>query len=258
MSEEGNVTHINAEQMLQSIVNNHDLFKKLLECLPYPVQVYAPDGTLIMVNQSFLEEFDVPDPSLIIGKSNILHDHPVDEYDVIQNVLAGFAGKATYVNELKIPVHNIKKFYNIPAKNVEAFYLDISTLPLKDDSGEILCVVNIFITRRKLIDSLAIAKAKSYIEAHWQNEFHGDEVAKDVYISPSHFLRLFKAHTGMTPHDYYINVKINKLKDKLLDINLSIEEAFAECGIHYHGHYAELFKKKTGLTPSEYRKLAQK
>jgi transcriptional regulator GlxA family with amidase domain len=62
----------------------------------------------------------------------------------------------------------------------------------------------------------------------------------------------------MTPHDYYISVKINKVKDKLLDMNLSIEEAFSECGFHYHGHYANLFKIKTGLTPSEYRKLAQK
>jgi transcriptional regulator GlxA family with amidase domain len=62
----------------------------------------------------------------------------------------------------------------------------------------------------------------------------------------------------MTPHDYYINVKISKVKDKLQDLSLSIEEAFAQCGIHYHGHYAELFKKKTGLTPSDYRKSTQK
>jgi len=247
-----------AGQMLQGIVENHDLFTKLINCLPYPAQVYSPDGTLIMINPAFLEEFNVSDPSLIVGKSNVLQDHPVAEYDVIQNVLAGFEGRVTYVNELRIPVHVIKKFYNIPTKDIESFYLDISTLPLKDDRGEIICVVNIFIIRRKLIDNAAIAKAKAYIEAHWQNEFHGEEIAKAVFLSPAHFARLFKTQTGMTPHDYYINVKINKVKDKLLDMSLSIEEAFAQCGVHYHGHYADLFKKKTGLTPSEYRKLAQK
>ncbi len=258
MREEDRAIHANTGQMLQAIASNHDLFAKLIECLPYPAQVYTPDGTLIMVNPAFLEEYNIPDQSLIIGKLNILQDHAVDEHDVLQNAMAAFAGRATYVKDLKVPVHVIKKFYSLPSKDIEAFYLDISALPLKDDRGETLCVVIIMITRRKLIDSVEIAKAKAYIEAHWQNEFHGAEIAKAVFLSPAHFSRMFKAQTGITPHDYYIGVKINKIKDKLLDINLSIEDAFDECGVHYHGHYANLFKKSTGLTPSEYRKLAQK
>lgn len=187
MSEEDKTIHSSGIQMLKRIVGNQDLFTKLIECLPYPTQVYTPDGILIMVNPAFLEEFSVPDSSLIIGKSNILHDHAVDEYYVLQNVMDAFADRVTYVNDLKIPVHVIKKFYNIPAKDIEAFYLDISTLPLKDDRGEILCVVSILITRRKLIDNVEIAKAKAYIEAHWQNEFHGEEVAKAVFLSAAHF-----------------------------------------------------------------------
>ena len=39
-------------------------------------------------------------------------------------------------------------------------------------------------------------------------------------------------------------------------MNLSVDEAFSECGVDYHGYYAGLFKKKTGFSPSEYRKLA--
>lgn len=258
MSEEDKSAHAYTEQMLQGIINNRDLFTKLIECLPYPTQVYAADGTLIMVNPAFLEEFNIPDPSPIIGKCNVLRDPTISGYDVMQYVLPAFSGSVTYVNDLKVPVHVLKKFYNIPLKNTEVFYQDISTLPLKDDRGEIICVVNILVTRRKLIENEEISNAKAYIEAHWQDEFHVAEVAKAVFLSPAHFSRLFKTLTGMTPHDYYINVKINKIKDKLLDINLSIEEAFAECGMQYHGHYANLFKTRTGLTPSEYRKLAQK
>lgn len=32
-----------------------------------------------------------------------------------------------------------------------------------------------------------------------------------------------KKHTGMTPHGYYTSYKISKLKEKLLDTNLTIE-----------------------------------
>ena len=247
-----------AGQMLQAIAENHELFTKLINCLPYPAQVYAPDGTLILVNPAFLEEFNVPDSSLIVGKSNILQDYTAVGHDVAQNLLAAFAGNAACTNDVKIPVHVIKRSYSIPSKDIEEYYLDVSAFPLKDDSDKVLCVVAILIIRRKIIDTVEIAKAKAYIEAHWHNEFHAEEVAGAVFLSTAHFARLFKSQTGMTPHDYYINVKISRVKDKLQDLSLSVEEAFAQCGVHYHGHYADLFRKKTGLTPSECRKATQK
>ncbi len=47
---------------------------------------------------------------------------------------------------------------------------------------------------------------------------------------------------------------MSKLKESLMDANLSVEEAFSACGINYHGYYAGLFRDKTGMTPSEYRR----
>jgi AraC-like DNA-binding protein len=65
---------------------------------------------------------------------------------------------------------------------------------------------------------------------------------------------LFKKNTGITAHEYYINYKISKVKEKLLDTNLSIAEAFAACNMDYNGYYARIFKEKTGVSPSAYRK----
>jgi transcriptional regulator GlxA family with amidase domain len=44
------------------------------------------------------------------------------------------------------------------------------------------------------------------------------------------------------------------VKEKLIDTNLSIFQAFNECGMEYNGHYAKVFKELTGYSPSEYRK----
>ncbi|HCS11004.1 MAG TPA: AraC family transcriptional regulator, partial [Clostridiales bacterium] len=68
--------------------------------------------------------------------------------------------------------------------------------------------------------------------------------------------KLFKKHTGITPHEYYSNYKLSKLKEKLLDTNLSISQAFAACNMNYNGYYARVFKEKIGVTPSDYRKLS--
>ncbi|NLY49203.1 MAG: helix-turn-helix transcriptional regulator [Clostridiales bacterium] len=66
---------------------------------------------------------------------------------------------------------------------------------------------------------------------------------------------MFKKHIGITPYEYYINYKIRKLREKLLDTNLTIAQAFAECSISYNGHFIKVFKKKVGVTPSAYRKI---
>jgi len=58
----------------------------------------------------------------------------------------------------------------------------------------------------------------------------------------------------MTPYNFYLSIKIDKIKEKLCDMNLTVSEAFAACGVDYHGNIARLFKKSVGLTPSEYRK----
>ncbi|NLY18077.1 MAG: helix-turn-helix domain-containing protein [Clostridiaceae bacterium] len=69
---------------------------------------------------------------------------------------------------------------------------------------------------------------------------------------------MFKKHTGITPREYYINYKISKLKEKLLDTNLSVAQAFAACNLEYNGHSARVFKEKTGSSPSAYRRLMGK
>ena len=244
--------------MFQIEEYKNPLLFDLLKHLPYPVQVYAPDGTLTMVNRAFLNEFHVENDGLIVDKYNILKDPTLVGQEFYSKILAAFSGTATQSRDLIVPVHQVKERNDIPAEGLEALVEDISTIPVCNDQGKVVCVVNLLITKRKLYNRREIDMAKAYIEAHWQEEFKTNEVAKSVFLSTAHFSRIFKASTGKTPYEYYIGIKIDRIKDKLLNTNLSVEEAFAECGVHYHGHFAALFKDKTGFTPSEYRKLTQK
>lgn len=245
-------------QMLQNLNYDSDLFYQLITRFPYPVQIYAADGTMIMMNEACKNEFKISDESAIIGKYNLLNDPTLIGQEVYHTIQAAFSGEVVQTYEFLVPLHLLKKVNHVPSDSLEALYQDISSIPVKDANNKTIFVVNILITRRKLHSRTEIDLAKSYINEHWKEEFKTSDVAKAVCLSTAYFSRLFKACTGMTPYEYYINVKIDKIKDKLLDLNYSVEKAFSECGVRYHGHYAKRFKEKTGFTPSEYKKSANK
>lgn len=239
-----------------SLSEGTDLFNKLIESFPYPIQVFAPDGVLIMVNPAFISEFHIQDASMIIGKYNLLQDPTLSEHGAFNNVHEAFAGRVVVASDFKVPVHVVKKLMHIPVDEVEAIYQDISTIPLMDSTGKLICVVNILITKITSTSRAEISQAIQYIQKRWLDEFDVNDLAKAVHLSASHFSRLFKEHTAMTPREYYIWYKLDRLKERLADGTLSISQAFESCGLHYHSHYARLFKEQTGFSPSEFRKNA--
>ena len=116
--------------------------------------------------------------------------------------------------------------------------------------------VAVFIIKKIYRGKEEIGWGKQYIKDHWLEPFDLSATANAACLSKAQFSKLFKKHTGVTPHEYYINYKISKLKEKLLDTNFTIAQAFAACNMDYNGHSAKLFKRKVGVTPSVYRKMS--
>jgi hypothetical protein len=72
------------------------------------------------------------------------------------------------------------------------------------------------------------------------------------------FLQFAKITKPERLYNKHKEVKINKLKEKLCDTNLSISHAFNECGVDYNGNISKLFKQRLGMTPSQYRAMMTK
>jgi AraC family transcriptional regulator len=241
-----------------SMTNGTDLFYGLINSFPHPIQVYAPDGVLVLVNPEFIKEFHIEEPEAIIGKYNLLHDPTLSQYGALPNVKSAFSGKVMYASDFKVPVHAVKKTLNIPIDEIKAKFSDILTIPIMNPAGELQCIVNILMTKRTSTGREEINTAIQFIEEHWLEEFNIEALSEAVHLSPAHFSRLFKEHTGKAPREYYTYYKLQRLKDKLIDGNLSVSQAFEACGLNYHSYYAKLFKAQTGYSPTEYRINANK
>lgn len=238
----------------KSLSGKLEILAEVIEFFPYPIQVYNTDGTSVLINKALMSEYHVSSPDMVVGKYNIFKDPSIIALGQIPEIRRAFQGETVFFHDIKVPLEDIAQRYGINDLDAVAVYQDITFFPILDDKKRVVYVVAFLINRRVYKGKDEIERAKEYIESHWLEKFDLDKVAKASCFSKAHLTKLFKKHTGITPHEYYMNYKIGKLKEKLMDTNLSVAEAFAACNIEYNGHSARIFKEKAGVSPSEYRK----
>jgi PAS domain S-box-containing protein len=128
---------------------SEERFKQVIEQMPYPVEIFAPDGTAVMVNSAFLEMMTIPTPDTVIGKFNIFADPFAAEVGIADQVRKAFAGATMFIPELKFPLDKVDKRYN--AGRTENIFLETTIFPVYLQPGELFHVVTIFkdITERR-------------------------------------------------------------------------------------------------------------
>jgi AraC-like DNA-binding protein len=78
-------------------------------------------------------------------------------------------------------------------------------------------------------------------------------VAREVAISPFHFIRQFEAVFGLTPHQFRTRCRLDRAK-RLLAADRSVTEVCMEVGFSSVGSFSELFRRRVGTPPSAYRR----
>lgn len=242
----------------EAVLGEEELFSKIIDFFPYPIEVFARDGTAVMVNRAMLTEFGVPSQDMIIGKYNIFQDPEIDKNGLSDLVKEVFNGQTRTVTNIKVPLKSIQERYTIENLDIESMYQDATGFPIRNEQGEVSHVAVIFITRRIYKGKVSIANAIEYLEKNWDQEYNLSETAKAAGLSTYHFSRVFKIDVGMTPYSYYRKLKMEHLMEKLRDTNLTVKEAFNVCGLEYNGHSFSVFKKHVGVTPLKYREMTVK
>jgi len=79
------------------------------------------------------------------------------------------------------------------------------------------------------------------------------EVAKEAALSPYHFIRVFKAVFGETPHQLRIAARLDRAKHLLIVGEQSVTEVCIEVGFSSLGTFSTLFTHRVGSSPSVYR-----
>jgi AraC family transcriptional regulator len=92
-----------------------------------------------------------------------------------------------------------------------------------------------------------------FIDASLSEHLTLDNLAQRVGVSRAHFARRFRDLTGMSPHRYLMNRRVEKAKKLLKETRISLANIALEVGFSNQAHFSAAFHAMTGLTPSHYR-----
>ena len=81
-----------------------------------------------------------------------------------------------------------------------------------------------------------------------------ERLAREVRISPFHFIRQFESVFGVTPHQFRIASRIELAKELLAGGEFSVTDVCMEVGFSSLGSFSTLFAQRVGETPSAYRR----
>jgi AraC-like DNA-binding protein len=101
-----------------------------------------------------------------------------------------------------------------------------------------------------------INKARLLFRSNITEDFSPEIAAEKLQVGYSWFRKVFKTHTGLSPGQYYIQLKIERAKSLLNDPGIPIKQISSDLRFDSYFYFSKLFKKRTGLTPSDYRKRA--
>jgi AraC family transcriptional regulator len=101
--------------------------------------------------------------------------------------------------------------------------------------------------------SPAVERARALIDASLSDGLTLEELAMEAGLSRSHFARLFRAETGVSPHRYQSLQRVEKAKLLLRNTGMSLVDIAIELGFCSQSHFTQVFHAHAGMTPRQYR-----
>jgi AraC family transcriptional regulator len=98
-----------------------------------------------------------------------------------------------------------------------------------------------------------LKRAEDYVTANLAEPISLADIAAATGLSRMHFAAQFRAATGLRPHDYLIQRRIERAQEMLLSSPLPLVEIAFEVGFKSQAHFTTVFARLVGETPNVWR-----
>lgn len=113
-------------------------------------------------------------------------------------------------------------------------------------------------TNPEVFDNNIVSCSIKYMKQNIEKKLGIMDLAEQQSISTSHYIRLFKQKMGISPINYFNQLKIHQSCQYLYFTDKSIKEICAILGFEDPYYFSRLFKQLMGISPSSYKKSYKK
>lgn len=100
-----------------------------------------------------------------------------------------------------------------------------------------------------------VVLVRKYIEAHFSEPLTNRDLASLAGYHEYYLNRVFRAHTGVSLHEYLLQLRLRKARVLLLDPEIPLASVAEQCGFGSYPHFSGYFRQACGCSPGKYRQL---
>ncbi len=98
-----------------------------------------------------------------------------------------------------------------------------------------------------------VAKVGKWMRDRVDRRLTAAEMAATAGLSTAYFSRLWKRHTGRSPVDYFIDLKLLRARDLLAKTDVGVGAVAERMGFEDALYFSRLFRRRIGMSPTTYR-----
>lgn len=110
------------------------------------------------------------------------------------------------------------------------------------------------VPRRGGLPKARLKRVLEYIDANLGKNITLSDLAGVVNMSLYYFAVLFRQSTGLSPHRYILNQRVERAKELLRDQQLSVLDVSINVGFEHQNNFARAFRRVVGVSPSQFRR----
>lgn len=99
-----------------------------------------------------------------------------------------------------------------------------------------------------------LCRVREKIESNLDADLTLDSLARESGYSRAHFLRMFRTATGLTPHQYVLELRLNRARQCLQRKDASIIDVAFSCGFSSQSHMTSVFRQRLEMTPGQLKR----
>lgn len=210
----------------------------------------------------------IPEGSLVLYFPKVRHHYSFKKEDSTVMMWSHFSGTACGLLDdllssvpVIIKIQDRKQFESVFEKMIVAHYKK-TTYSNSICEGYMIVLLSL-IAQSSLLKEEKSTKVRnenlelvlSLMHDKYDKAIDIKKYAQICCLSEDHFIRVFKAYTGLPPYHYQLKIRIDRAREMLENTSISVSECAEVVGFSDISYFSRVFKKFTKHPPSYYKKL---